>query len=85
MDKSQKIAIKKIKHGMSGTPTYRDWKNMKARLKKNGQTMDPMWENFAVFYREMGLKGDASGIWAYDETKPYCKDNCYWKSWRGKS
>lgn len=76
--------------GMSQTPFYRVWVNMKARCTKpshtlykwyggRGVTMCEKWSAFLSFYDDMH-KGYAKGLQLdrIDNEKGYSKDNCRW-------
>lgn len=76
-------------HGMKGTKIYTTWKNVRNRcLNKNnpqfanygGRGIDicSEWNDFAVFYKDMGDVPEGRSIDRVDNDKGYSKDNCRW-------
>lgn len=77
-----------VKHGMFGTPEYRSWLYMRARLsskephklKYYGNTgQSDSWDSFIQFYEDMGKKPSPKHeLDRIDPFLPYCKENCRW-------
>lgn len=77
-------------HAKGGTPTYRSWAAMKARVHGSGNQytrkhytgrvdMDPRWESFETFLADMGQRpGRSHSIDREDGTKGYWPWNCRW-------
>lgn len=76
---------------MEGTPTYKSWSSMKSRCnnKNNesypnygarGITVCEKWNDFKIFYEDMGLKPDGLTLDRIDNSKGYFKDNCRWST-----
>lgn len=76
-------------HGMSKTPTYVCWRNMKARCDDQnhpayidygarGITYDPRWKKFEYFYEDMGDCPDGLTLNRIDVNSDYGKSNCEW-------
>lgn len=77
-------------HGLRSTDEYNIWSTMKQRCEnprgKNypyygarGITVDPEWNSFTNFYRDMGPRPDKSlTLERVDNNKGYTKSNCVW-------
>ena len=80
-------------HGMSGTPIYNTWVNIKARCdintkhpiyikyyKNRGITICGRWKNsFEGFFEDMGLPpSESHSLDRIDNDKGYSKQNCRW-------
>ena len=66
-------------HGMSDTPLYAQWRNMKKRLDAKDNIFEP-WYDFKNFYswaKESGYN-DGDVIIRLDRNKMYSPDNCEW-------
>lgn len=79
----------RITHGLSHSREYCTWDNMLQRCRnpnstsyKNygarGITIAPEWENFEIFYAEMGSRPEGMSIDRKDVSKGYNKENCRW-------
>lgn len=79
----------KITHGMTKTPTYVCWKNMKARCRDvnhqsygryGGAGIDicTEWESFENFLEDMGEKPELLSLNSKNPAGNYCKENCEW-------
>jgi hypothetical protein len=79
-------------HGMSKTPVYISWSNMKARCDNpnnpsykdygaRGIGYPHSWTTFEGFYKDIGhLWEDGLTLERRDVNGNYCKDNCTWES-----
>ena len=78
-------------HGMTGTPTYKTWDAMKRRVRcrtdkdygnygGRGIDMDPRWNSFISFYKDMGNKPNGTTIGRIDNCKGYWPNNCRWET-----
>ena len=71
-------------HGMYGTPTYRSWAEMKYRCGNPNRRVyfqvnyDPSWEDFRIFFRDMGVRPKGPTLDRIDGSKGYSKNNCRW-------
>ncbi|HMH13271.1 MAG TPA: hypothetical protein VK578_09200 [Edaphobacter sp.] len=74
-------------HGMTGTPEYKAWLDMWARVRRDleyirkGITVCSRWEKFENFYADMGEKpkGDFS-LGRVDNDESYSPFNCRWET-----
>lgn len=79
-----------IKHGMSNSPEYGIWKQMKYRCtvpsnpgfadygEKGIRVCDEWLESFENFYNDMGNKPEGMSLDRIDVKGDYCKENCRW-------
>lgn len=81
--------VKYNKHGMTGTGAYKSWEAMKARCQNTNSThypyyggrgigIDPSWEDFTNFFRDMGERPDGTVLDRIDCNGNYTKTNCRW-------
>lgn len=77
------------KHGLSGSPTYKSWNDMKQRcdnpndmayVNYGGRTITycDSWSNFENFLEDMGIRPKGLTLERLDVNKGYCPDNCIW-------
>lgn len=75
--------------GMGSSPEYRIWSGMKNRCtnpnNKNwplyggrGIVYDPTWEDFAIFFADVGPRPRGTTLNRVDNDGPYNKTNCNW-------
>jgi hypothetical protein len=76
--------VKHFKHNMYRTRIYSIWKGMRNRCRVNTDytrhniTIDPRWDDFLVFYAEMGEPPEGTSLERIDFNKGYNRDNCRW-------
>jgi hypothetical protein len=76
----------KTTHGMSKYPEYRVWEGMRRRCRNlkdphyggRGIRVSEEWEDFTVFYKDMGPRPSKCDIDRIDNDGNYEKNNCRW-------
>lgn len=83
------ISQGRLRHGMSGTKTYRVWHAMIERCTKTyckdykayggrGITFEKKWATFEGFFEDMGEQPPGLELDRTDNNGNYCKENCRW-------
>jgi hypothetical protein len=83
----QRAAERQFVHGMKGSPEHRIWMSMRQRCRDTsdtlyggrGITVAPEWEDFRVFYADMGPRPTSQhSIDRINGDLGYGPDNCRW-------
>lgn len=83
------VVERNTSHGLSGTKTYRVWKNMRARCSTptdsdyadyggRGIKVCDEWEDYPAFLADMGECPEGMSLDRVDVNKGYSADNCRW-------
>lgn len=78
-----------VYHRMTGSSEYKSWQAMRRRCTRQddkdwsnyggrGIKVCPEWEDFSVFYADMGPRPNGTSIERRDNSVGYSKGNCYW-------
>lgn len=86
----ERLARGSLRHGLSGTPAWRAWQNMKSRCyNKNsdrwknyggrGVAVCPQWiDSFETFLADMGTPPEGFTLERRDVNRDYEPENCEW-------
>ena len=89
--------VKRRKHGMCNTPTYKTWQSMISRCSdpKNssykyygakGITVCQSWrESFTAFLQDMGMRPIGMTLDRINNGKGYFKENCLWSTYEDQA
>ncbi len=81
--------VSKVKHGMTGTPTFSSWANMINRCKNpkcdrwlcyggRGISVCKRWLKFENFYKDMGVRPKGLTLDRINNDGNYTPSNCRW-------
>lgn len=76
---------------LNRTPTYNSWRAMRQRVLNpkhemfshyggRGITIDPRWDSFQEFLKDMGERPTGKTLDRIDVNGNYCKENCKWST-----
>jgi hypothetical protein len=83
------LVARNKRHGRSGTPTHRTWKDMRARCNNpsnsdyrdyggRGIRVCDRWDDFSAFLKDMGERPDGKTLDRVDVDGNYEPGNCRW-------
>lgn len=91
--REENYKVSNLKHGLTETGAYKSWTYMRKRCLDpssiqwkdyggRGIKIDKSWDDFRVFYQDMGERPEGASLDRIDVNGDYRKENCKWSNFK---